>query len=110
LGRANGKESGPRLRIVMVLDLPRQSDGRLVATAAKIHQRQSGTPNLGDAWWCGMGTSPQLYIQSDSKWIVTASRDQTARVWDSETGAPLTPWFRHLDELSEPDLCGTKAK
>jgi len=47
-------------------------------------------PELGDAWWCGMGTSPQYYIQSGQQWIVTASRDQTARVLDSETGAPLS--------------------
>jgi serine/threonine protein kinase len=33
----------------------------------------------------------------DGRWIVTASDDKTARVWDAATGQPRTPPLRHQD-------------
>src|SRR4026207_937134 len=32
--------------------------------------------------------------------IVTASREQTARIWNAHTGEPLTPVLRHLYGLN----------
>lgn len=37
----------------------------------------------------------------DGKWFVTASADSTARVWNAETGDPLTPPLRHLTKLND---------
>lgn len=31
----------------------------------------------------------------DGKRVVTASQDGTARVWNADTGEPITPWLRH---------------
>ena len=35
------------------------------------------------------------HFSPDGLWIVTASSDHTARVWDAQTGQPLTEPFRH---------------
>jgi WD40 repeat protein len=32
----------------------------------------------------------------DGRWLATASRDGTARVWDARSGQPVTPPLRHL--------------
>jgi WD40 repeat protein/serine/threonine protein kinase len=36
----------------------------------------------------------------DGRRVITASHDKTARVWDVETGKPVTPILRHADELN----------
>ncbi|HWO21217.1 MAG TPA: TIR domain-containing protein [Kofleriaceae bacterium] len=38
-------------------------------------------------------------FSTDGRRIATASRDQTARVWDRATGAPCSPPIRHADEV-----------
>jgi WD40 repeat protein len=35
----------------------------------------------------------------DGKWVVTASQDKTARVWDAQTSEPLTPPLAHAKGL-----------
>jgi hypothetical protein len=37
----------------------------------------------------------------DSRWVATASSDKTARIWNAETGEPLTPPLRHVDTLEK---------
>jgi WD40 repeat protein len=36
----------------------------------------------------------------DGKWIVTASNDRTARVWDAQSGQPLTVPMRHDSDVN----------
>ena len=36
----------------------------------------------------------------DGKRIVTASADHTARVWDAQTGQPLTEPLKHADQVT----------
>ena len=36
----------------------------------------------------------------DGRRVVTASRDQTARVWDAELGQPVTPPMKHGGPVS----------
>ena len=38
-------------------------------------------------------------FSKDGRWIVTASRDRTARVWETETGEPITLPFAHGSAL-----------
>jgi WD40 repeat protein/serine/threonine protein kinase len=39
-------------------------------------------------------------FSDDGKWLLTASADETARVWDGATGQPLTPPLRHTDQVN----------
>ena len=36
----------------------------------------------------------------DGRRVVTASRDKTARVWDAESGQPVTPPMKHEDMVN----------
>jgi WD40 repeat protein len=36
----------------------------------------------------------------DGRWVVTASSDNTARVWDARTGQPISPPLQHQDAVS----------
>ena len=36
----------------------------------------------------------------DGRWVVTASLDKTARVWDAQSGEPLTPPLRNLTPVA----------
>ena len=38
-------------------------------------------------------------FSSDGKRVVTASMDQTARVWDAETGKPVGEVMRHAAQV-----------
>ncbi len=40
-------------------------------------------------------------LRGDLDWIVTASYDHTARIWDADTGQPITPPLRHGDRLAQ---------
>jgi WD40 repeat protein len=40
----------------------------------------------------------------DNRWVLTSSKDHTARVWDAETGEPVSPWLRHSDEVSHVQM------
>jgi tetratricopeptide (TPR) repeat protein len=37
----------------------------------------------------------------DGRWVVTASNDQTARVWDAATGQPISPPLKHQNYVND---------
>lgn len=41
-----------------------------------------------------------LTFSADSRWVATASGDQTARIWDATTGKPVTEPLQHRKPLS----------
>lgn len=43
-------------------------------------------------------------FEPQGKWFVTASRDNTARIWDTATGQPLTPPLQHDREVISVDI------
>jgi hypothetical protein len=48
-------------------------------------------------------------FSQDGRWVATGSRDQTARVWDTTSGRPLSPSLRHANPVNQvafsPDGC-----
>ena len=40
-------------------------------------------------------------FSSDGRFVVTVSRDHTARVWDVETGKPITPPLEHREDVMD---------
>ena len=47
------------------------------------------------------GTAVQCSITLVAGTHVATSRDTTARVWDLQTGEPLTPWLRHSNKVEQ---------
>jgi WD40 repeat protein/serine/threonine protein kinase len=60
--------------------------------------RQSPLPR--DVWFHG-GSVLDLALSPDGTLVATASRDSTARVWNLETGEPVTPWLRHSNKVEQ---------
>jgi WD40 repeat protein/serine/threonine protein kinase len=60
--------------------------------------RQS--PKPAHVWFHG---SPvlDLALSPDGALVATGSRDTTARVWDLQTGEPVTPWLRHSNKVEQ---------
>jgi WD40 repeat protein len=52
-----------------------------------------------------MATSARF--SADGRWLVTASKDMTARVWDSGTGALRYAPLRHADEVLDAQFSRT---
>src|SRR5204863_23445 len=77
-------------------------DGRVVATAgvdAALRRGAATTSHLGRTWADATmrhnGKAWHAAFSPDGRFVVTASMDGTARVWDAETGAHLTSPLRH---------------
>ncbi len=67
--------------------------GRLIGRAME-HDRRAVLPRED---FLGGQKCLQAHFSPDGSRIVTASVDNTARIWDGHTGEPLTPSLRHPD-------------
>jgi WD40 repeat protein/serine/threonine protein kinase len=90
-------------------------DGQRLVTAsgesiARIFDGFKNRPGEARVWDVATGkplTPPmqhtlsvfQAVFSPDSRYVATASLDQTARVWDSNTGEPVTPPLPHNDAV-----------
>ena len=46
------------------------------------------------------GTVKHVAFSNNGKLVVTASADETARIWNAATGLPLTPPMQHTDDIN----------
>ena len=67
-----------------------------------------GIEGTADDVFATRGPSNQLYrsVLSRTKWIMTASFDQTVRMWDASTGQPVG----NNEGMSEPTMYVVKTK
>jgi WD40 repeat protein len=77
-------------------------DGRV-----SVRREGANAARLHDAGGAAFGTPLQhrqavlaAAFSPDGRRVVTASRDQTARVWDVTTGAPVSPPLGHASEVN----------
>jgi WD40 repeat protein len=93
-------------------------DGQRLLAAASRYQPGD---NIGEGqvhvWDLSSGAIPRLplrlkgavldaHFSADAacRWVVTASTDRTARVWDTETGEPRTPPLLHPNRVVQAQL------
>jgi len=66
---------------------------------AEIHRLRLGTtlqqcPKLVQVWFHN-DVVQDTKFSPDGRWVITASSDRTARVWDTATGKPVSPPLEH---------------
>ena len=72
---------------------------------AEMHRIRLSTglrqnPKPTQVWFHG-GPVLDLALSPDGTLVATGSRDRTARVWDLQTGEPVTPWLRHSNKVEQ---------
>jgi eukaryotic-like serine/threonine-protein kinase len=56
------------------------------------------SPRILQMWFHGDSVNSAVFSPDGTR-VATASRDQTARIWDARTGLPLTPPLHHNSEV-----------
>jgi WD40 repeat protein/serine/threonine protein kinase len=105
---ATGKQALPSMKSpTKVRQLHFRPDGRRLAFSS-YSRGTEGIVHLRDVVSGAEVGRPMVHrdeilnfeFTPDNRWVLTASKDHTARVWDAETGEPVSPWLRHPDEVS----------
>ncbi len=95
----------------VVFDFDFSANGRRILTASSDPAKNTGRAQLWDAQTGKMlvelthhGMVMVARFSKDGRRVLTASRDRTARVWDAQSGQPLTPPMKHGTEITSGDF------
>src|SRR5262249_11299435 len=107
---ATGRPLGEQMALtgaISALALSRDGRWMLAGTRGDLSARLGDlmTNQLGGPLLPHRDDISALAISDDSKLLLTASLDGTARLWDAETGKALGPSFRHNGQVKAVLFC-----
>lgn len=95
----NGDYFGALAWFAEALELERDAPERMARERFRLTATIKQSPRLLQMWFHG-GAVNTAEFSPDGNFILTASADRTARVWETVTGQPVTPPLRHAGSVT----------
>jgi tetratricopeptide (TPR) repeat protein len=93
-----GDTFGAALWFADALHRQRAAPDRAALQRRRILATLDEAPRLVHAWF-HEGKAHHAAFSPDGRWVLTASADHTARVWEASTGRPVSPPLAHRDTV-----------